>query len=146
MVHPRATRNRPLRVLRPSGYELFCNNINSPGFLRRSLFQIKSPSDSVWVDAISCYKVLNASCTLQMDGKERKFHCFLVQFWQEKTVTGEPIVSLEVHAPSSWTPVMFLDTFENNLEKHEIISLLNCYYISSMPVNFNTINTMHHSF
>jgi len=57
MAHPRGTRNRPLRVLWQSGYQLFNNNINSPGFLRKSLFQVQSLSDSVWVDAISCHKV-----------------------------------------------------------------------------------------
>lgn len=146
MAHPRGTRNRPLRVLRQSGYQLFYNNINSPGFLRKSLFQVQSQSDSVWVDAISCHKVPNTSCILQLNGTERVFHRFLVQFWHEKTATVEPIVSLEVYAPSLWTPVIFLDTFERNLKKHDIISLLNSYYINSDPVTFNTINTMHHEF
>jgi hypothetical protein len=98
------------------------------------------------VDAISCHKVPNTLCILQLNGRERIFHCFLVQFWHEKMVTVEPIVSLEVHAPSLWMPVIFLDTFERNLQKHDIISLLNSYNINSDPVTFNTINTMHHEF
>jgi hypothetical protein len=146
MAHPRGTRNRPLQVLQQSGYQLFNNNINSPGFLRKSLFQVQSQSDSVWVDAISCHKVPNTLWILQLNGRERIFHCFLVQFWHEKMATMEPIVSLEVRTPSLWTPVIFLDTFERNLQKHDIISLLNSYYINSDPVTFNTINTMHHEF
>jgi hypothetical protein len=53
---------------------------------------------------------------------------------------------VQVHAPSSWTPVIFLDVFERNLQKHEVISLLNSYYIDSVPIQFNTINTMHRHF
>ena len=146
MVHSRGTRNRPLRVLRPSGYELFCNNINSPGFLQKSLFEMKSPSDSIWVDAISCHEMANTSSTVQIKGKEKVFKCFLVQFWHQEKAAAEALVSVQVHAPSSWTPVIFLDVFERNLQKHEVISLLNCYYIDSEPVHFNTINTMHQAF
>ena len=149
-MHPRGTRNRPLRILRKRGYQFFSNNINSPGFLRRSMFNIDATtmnnSTSIWVDAVSCHILSKKSVNVVIGKRQKAFYCFLVQFWWEKESKTNPVLSVEVHAPSSWTPQIFLDVFEENLEKHGVISLINSYYIDREPLKYNTINTMHHKF
>jgi len=141
-MHPRSTRTRPLLQLKRR-YRLFPNNILSPGFLRPSLFRLATPSQNViFIDAVSCH-IFHDHHVVQHD---ISFQCFVFNFWLGAAVELEPIVSVLVHALSSWSPQYFLRVFQEDLMSHEVISLLNSYYINGKEYYFHTINTVHHRF
>jgi hypothetical protein len=131
MVHPRATRNHPLRILWRRKYQFFTNNINgSPGYLQKLFLSLKSPTH-LYANAISCHNSPAAKpITVDIGAKNVKFQCFVVQFWCEDELQTLATISLEVQAPFSWTPQKFLDVFEENLNSHRVISLINTYYIN----------------
>ena len=150
MVHPRATRNCPLRLLRQK-YHIFTNNINgSPGYLHKSLMMMtngpSSPHKYLFADSVSCHTLMKKCGTVKIGRDSVQFQCFLVQFWCGDESEALPTVSVEVHAPLSWTPQNFLDEFEENLTSHRAISLINTYYLKGFQLNYNTINTMHYKF
>jgi hypothetical protein len=140
-MHPRHTRSRPLILLNPKGYYLFVNNINSPGYLRPSLFN--AGQTSYWTDAVTCQCIHGVKAV-----KANKFllQCFIVEFWDGKSKQSRPVASVQVHAPAHWSADLFLEVFVNDLIKHNVISLNNFYYVSGEAYPFNAINTIHHRF
>ncbi len=140
-MHPRNTRGCPLLLLRPRGYKLFINNVNSPGFLRPSLFG--TGGAALRTDAVTC-QCAHGNNIIKVDNLE--FRCFIIKFWDGKSNEPGSIFSVVVHAPAHWEASRFLDMFLKDLSKHEVISLINSYYLSGKPFPWNTINTLHHSF
>ena len=112
-MHPRTTRGRPLVLLKSKNYKLFINNVDSPGFMKPSMFNAEG-------------------ITLTTDAVSTDIH--------------DCVYSVDVHAPAHWEASTFISVFLKDLEKHEVISLVNSYYISGRPFPFNTINTIHHKF
>ena len=140
-MHPRRTRSRPLVLLNPKGYILFLNNINSLGFLRPSLFN--GGGASYWTDAVTC------QCAREIKPvkvNKIQFQCFIVEFWDGKSNQTSSVASVQVHAPAHWNADKFLEVFVKDLRKHNVISLINSYYVSGEAYPFNTINTIHHRF
>jgi hypothetical protein len=143
-MHPRRTRNRPLLILKKSGYQLFCNT-GSPGFLRPSLFSIDHVT--MWADAVSCLVIPDKlAITIMIGTKQAIFCCFMVQFWSELTQHPNPVLLVDIHAPSHWSPQDFLDVFDLDLRHHNTISVIRSYYLKGVPCFSTTINTIHHRF
>jgi hypothetical protein len=140
-MHPRTTRGRPLILLNAKKYNLFINNVNSPGFLKPSMFNTERAT--LTTDAVTCQRRSGPPC---IEVENVKFCCFAIKFWDGRTDNHGWVCSVDIHAPAHWEPCTFLLIFLKDLEKHEVISLINSYYIAGKPFPFNTINTIHHNF
>jgi hypothetical protein len=139
-MHPRCTRNRPLILLPNSLYNVFVNNIDSPGFMKWSyLTNDKSP---IQADAMSCHYVVGHET--EVNGLH--LGCFHVEFRLEEKKDSGPVASVVVHVPAQWTADLFLAMFLKNLKDHTFISLINSYYLDGQPFAFNKINTIHYLF
>jgi hypothetical protein len=56
------------------------------------------------------------------------------------------VLSVDVFTPSHWTTEYFLVALENSASKHGAITILKSCNLNEVVFNWNTINTMHHSF
>jgi hypothetical protein len=92
-------------------------------------------------DAVTCQR--RSGTTVVKNGKI-KFCCFAVKFWSGSTDIHDCVFSVD--APAHWEACTFISVFLKDLEKHDVISLVNSFYISGRPFPFNTINTIHHKF
>jgi hypothetical protein len=138
-MHPRTTRGCPLVILKAKNYKLFINNVNSPGFMKPSMFNAEGIT--LTTDAVTCQR--RSGTTVVKNGKI-KFCCFAVKFWSGSTDIHDCVFSVD--APAHWEACTFISVFLKDLEKHDVISLVNSFYISGRPFPFNTINTIHHKF
>jgi hypothetical protein len=136
-MHPRTTCGRPLVLLKAKKYNLFINNVNSPGFLKPSMFNTERAT--LTMDAVTCQHQSGPEV------ENIEFCCFAIKFWDGRTDNHGCVYSVDVHAPH-WESCTFSSIFLKDVEKHEVISLIKSYYIAGKPFPFNTINTIHHNF
>jgi hypothetical protein len=62
-MHPSTTRGCPLVILKAKIYKLFINNVNSPGFMKPSMFNaegITLTTDAVSTDIHDCVFLVDA--------------------------------------------------------------------------------------
>ena len=139
-MHPRSTRSRPL--LRIKRKKVYTNNIFSPSrLLLPNIFNGSSSSDFVFADAVSCRKLKDI-----VDCAGIKLSPFLVEFWDERSAGFSPMLHASIHAPSNWSPEVFLQCFQKVSFNTDVVSLIqgNCIGGSEFP--YITINMLHHHF
>jgi hypothetical protein len=96
-MHPRTTHGHPLVLLKAKNYKLFINNVNSPGFIKPSMFN--ADEIRLTTDAVTCQ--CQSGTTVVEVGKI-KFCCFAIKFWSGSTGIHDCVYSVDVHAPAHW--------------------------------------------
>jgi hypothetical protein len=98
-------------------------------------------------DAVPCHCLMpGIIVNIKIGSREIALRSFLVQFWHSNVSQSIPVISLEVHGPSSWTTQKFLHEFNADLSTHGVISLINMHYVNGHQLVLNIINTIHYRF
>jgi hypothetical protein len=151
-MHPRATRRRPLLYFGRKGFNVYLNNVDSPGFGRPIIgvfipeLKSKNHVEKFWADAVRCFKVTPQCSFKHFCSSCFDLDCFVVEFWDEKRIEPNSLYSVEIYAPSQWGSAFLLNIIDESIQQNSIVSILNTYCINGIDFPFNTINTIHHEF
>jgi hypothetical protein len=141
-MHPRSTRNRPIIGLNRK--KLYTNNIYSPTrvlLVPEAFHSNRIRSDSFYIDGVSCQQLKDTICWGGL-----MLSIFKVEFWDGTSADLRPIVTVKIHAPTSWSPELFLQFLEKVSWSSKVLSLIHGYCIDGVDFPYVTINRLHHYF
>ena len=121
--------------------KLYTDNIYSPSrvlLVPEAFYNDSASSDSFYIDAVSCYKLKEIVCCSGI-----MLNQFQVEFWDERSADLYLMVKVVIHAPTSWSPEMFLQHFEKVSWNCHVFSLIHGYWIYGVEFPYVTVNTLH---